>query len=114
MRRTSPPQIRACYSIRTGTLRVRRSAHCARGEHALVWNERGIAGTQGPQGMPGPAGIIATSKLYPKPQSDARYLPIGGVATDSTALGGQGPSAFALSSLFGSATSMSAGGSGDA
>jgi Phage Tail Collar Domain len=113
MRRTSPPQIRACYSITTGTLRVRRSAHCARGEHVLVWNERGIAGTQSPQGTPGPAGTIDTSTFYTKPQSDARYLPIGGVAANSSALAGQAPSAFAPSSLSGSATSMSAGGSGD-
>lgn len=112
---SAPATIRACYSSRTGSLRVLRAAHCGPGEVFLAWNRQGIAGpagAQGPQGVQGPTGTVDTSNFYSKAQSDTRYLPLAGIAANSSELGGQAPSAFAASSLFGSPTSVSGGGSG--
>jgi Phage Tail Collar Domain len=113
---TAPPTIRACYSSRTGALRVLRAAHCGRGEQFVAWNQRGIAGpagAPGPQGLQGPTGTVDTANFYTKSQSDTRYLPVAGIAANSSELGGQAPSAFAASSLFGSPTSVTGGGAGD-
>ncbi len=113
---TAPPTIRACYSSRTGALRVLRTAHCGRGELFVAWNKQGIAGpagAPGPQGLQGPTGTVDTSSFYTKSQSDTRYLPVAGIAANSSELGGQAPSAFAASSLFGSPTSVNGGGGGD-
>jgi hypothetical protein len=113
---TTPPTIRACYSSRTGALRVLRTAHCGRGEIFVTWNQRGIAGpagAQGPQGLQGPTGTVDTSNFYTKSQTDTRYLPVAGIAANSSELGGQAPSAFAASSLFGSPTSVNGGSNPD-
>ena len=116
---SAPATIRACYSSRTGSLRVLRGAHCGPGELFLAWNKQGISGpagapgAQGPQGLQGPTGTVDTSNFYSKAQSDARYLPLAGIAANSSELGGQAPSAFAASSLFGSPTSVTGGASGD-
>ena len=71
------------------------------------------AGAPGPQGPQGPTGTVDTSSFYTKSQSDTRYLPVAGIAANSSELGGQAPSAFAASSLFGSPTSVNGGGGGD-
>jgi type VI secretion system secreted protein Hcp len=51
--------IRACYSTRTGAVRVidgEAGATCQRGERALDWNQRGPAGEPGEPGAPGAPG----------------------------------------------------------
>jgi hypothetical protein len=92
---TSSPVIHACYPTSTGALRLTRSGHCARGERSLSWDQKG---PRGPRGSQGPSGIVDTSQVYTKTQSDVRYLPIAGTSANSSELGGQPPSAFAQSS----------------
>lgn len=73
---SAPSQIHACYSKRTGNLRiVGARKKCQRGEKALAWNQqgprgftglqgpRGTNGTNGAQGIQGPAGPFPTGTL---------------------------------------------------
>jgi hypothetical protein len=130
----SSPAIHACYALRTGTLRLVKSGRCRRGERPVAWNKTGPRGRVGPTGSQGlrgaagqtgaagrtgatgptgPTGTPDTSQFYTKTQSDSRYLPVAGTAANSSELGGQSPSAFAQSSLFGSPGSTSAGSTSD-
>jgi tail collar domain len=97
--------IAACYSKRSGDLRVLTSGRCHHGEHRLVWNKRGAPGPTGPQG---PAGTVDTSNFYTKAESDGRYLGTTSTAADSSKLGGQPASAYAPSSLFGGGVTSTA------
>ena len=91
---TSSPVIQACYARKTGALRLLRSGRCAHDERLLSWNQEGLPGATGPQGPPGTAD---TSQFFTKSQADGRYLPLAGIAANSSELGGQPPSAFAQS-----------------
>jgi hypothetical protein len=88
------PVIRACYSKRTGALRLLQAGSCRRGERELAWNQqgrRGATGAPGPagaRGPEGPAGSVATANFYTKAQSDGKYLAAGAQAADSAELGG--------------------------
>jgi hypothetical protein len=57
--RQSAVVIQACYSKRSGALRIARSCHP--GEKPLVWNRTGPAGPVGPGGATGPAGAAGPS-----------------------------------------------------
>jgi len=91
---TSSPVIQACYARKTGALRLLRSGRCAHDERLLSWNQEGLPGATGPQGPPG---TVDTSQFFTKSQADGRYLPLAGIAANSSELGGQPPSAFAQS-----------------
>jgi hypothetical protein len=97
--------IAACYSKRTGDLRVLTGDRCRHGEHKLVWNQQGVPG---PRGVQGPAGTVDTSNVYTKTESDARYLASSATAANANQLGGQPPSAFAPSTLFGGGVTSTA------
>lgn len=50
-------QIKACYSKKTGELRVKKAGKkCKRGEKKLAWNKRGVRGLRGPAGPKGETG----------------------------------------------------------
>jgi hypothetical protein len=50
-------KIRACYSKKTGDLRVvKGKKRCRRGERALAWNRKGPRGLTGQRGAAGPVG----------------------------------------------------------
>ena len=50
-------QIKACYSKKTGELRVLKGKkRCRKSERALRWNKKGRRGAPGAAGPPGPAG----------------------------------------------------------
>src|SRR5688500_16272074 len=50
-------QIKACYSKKTGELRVKKAGKkCKRGEKRLAWNKRGVRGPRGKAGAQGPKG----------------------------------------------------------
>jgi hypothetical protein len=49
-------KIKACYSKKTGELRVKGNRRCRRSEKKLVWNKKGIRGPRGPQGETGATG----------------------------------------------------------
>jgi hypothetical protein len=53
---SSSTVISACYSTKTGALRLDRSGACRAGEKKLQWNKRGPVGPRGPVGARGPAG----------------------------------------------------------
>jgi hypothetical protein len=112
---SSSNTIDGCYSKHTGSLRIASHGVCKHGEIALQWNQQGAAGTQGvegkpgaegkqgPEGKAGAEGKVDTSDFYTKEQADDRYLPLGGTAANASELEGHEASAFADSSLFGSA-----------
>ncbi len=79
------PTVTACYSKRTGALRILLTGRCRRSERKIAWNKQGVPGT------------VNTTDFFTKAQSDARYLPLGGVAVDAGQLGGQPPSAYLTS-----------------
>jgi hypothetical protein len=98
--------IRACYAKRGGDLRILLHGNCRNGEKLVKWNRKGIQGPPGPSGpATGPAGG-ALAGNFPNPQlasgavRSANFAP-SAQAPDSAALGGQPPSAYAASSLFG-------------
>ena len=55
----SPALIRACASKKTGILRL--AAKCRRGEHPVVWNQRGLKGARGSNGATGAIGPAGAS-----------------------------------------------------
>ena len=60
----TPGVIHACYAKRSGALRVALRGGCAHSEHAISWNQQGVAGrpgAAGPQGPAGPAGPAGTA-----------------------------------------------------
>ena len=64
-------QIKACYSKKTGELRVLKAKkRCRRSERRLSWNKRGRSGTPGVAGPPGPAGPAGPAG-EPGPQGPA-------------------------------------------
>jgi hypothetical protein len=99
---TSTPTgvLKACVANQTGAMRLLRQGSCKHSEHMVKWNIAGPAGPagaqggQGAQGPPGPAGTVDTSNFYTEAESDARYLPIGGTAADSSELGGVAASGY--------------------
>lgn len=90
-------------TIKRGSIRADR---LTRGARATL---KGNQGPQGPQGPKGETGTVDTLNFYTKPQSDGRYLAVGGTAANASLLGGQPPSVFAAASLFGSPPSPVAG-----
>ena len=54
----------------------------------------GPTGDTGPQGPKGDTGSVDTSNFFTKGESDARFLGNGATATNSSLLGGLGPSAY--------------------
>jgi hypothetical protein len=50
--------INACYSKRSGELRLAHGRRCRPGERAIAWNREGPAGAQGPAGAPGARGAV--------------------------------------------------------
>jgi len=50
-------KIKACYSKKTGELRVKGKHRCRRSEKKLVWNKKGIRGPAGLQGETGATGL---------------------------------------------------------
>src|ERR1700759_5091515 len=82
-RSRSSPMISGCAAEHGAALRIaRKSGRCARGERAVVWNRRGVAGRPGPagqQGAPGargpagpagPGGPGETSRFFTQQQAD--------------------------------------------
>jgi hypothetical protein len=53
---SSPSQIKACASKKTGALRVITKGKCAKREKAVAWQKQGVAGPAGAGGPAGPAG----------------------------------------------------------
>jgi hypothetical protein len=53
---SSPSQIKACASKKTGALRVITKGKCAKSEKAVAWQKQGVAGRAGAAGAAGPAG----------------------------------------------------------
>ena len=54
---TKSTTIKACYSKKTGELRVLKAKkRCRKSERALRWNKKGRRGARGATGPPGPAG----------------------------------------------------------
>ena len=57
-------QIKACYSKKTGDLRVKKAGKaCKRGEKRLAWNKRGVRGLRGKAGPQGPQGDTGATGL---------------------------------------------------
>lgn len=71
----------ACYSTKTGAIRVLVSGRCARTEKRIVL---GTPGPQGPQGLQGPQGAVG-------PQGPQGEVGIQGPKGDSGPAGPQGP-----------------------
>jgi hypothetical protein len=82
---------RACYSKTTGALRVLVTGSCRGSERPLSLDNANPA------------------DFYTKTQSDARFLPLAGTATNAGRLGGQPPSSYAPASLFGGGVSPASG-----
>jgi hypothetical protein len=55
---------------------------------------QGLQGLQGERGLQGATGTVDTSNFFDKAASDARYLPIAGIAADAGKLGGLPASAY--------------------
>ena len=89
---SSDGTFRGCVKTKNGQLRVvKAKAKCKRGEKAISWNQKGVAGAPGvagPQGAPGPqgppgaqgpageqgaTGTVDTTGFYDKAASDARH-----------------------------------------
>jgi hypothetical protein len=53
-------EIQACYSKKTGALKVMKGKKCKKGTKALTWNQEGPRGPQGPGGAAGANGTNGT------------------------------------------------------
>jgi len=92
-------KIRACYSKKTGDLRVvKGSKRCRRGERALRWNKRGPAGPAGPLG---PKGDQGEQGLKGEPGAAAGFggEAAGGVLSGTYPDPGFAPGAFGTDAL---------------
>jgi hypothetical protein len=49
-------KVKACYSKKTGELRIKGNRKCRRGEKKIAWNKRGRRGPAGPAGPQGETG----------------------------------------------------------
>lgn len=78
--------IKGCLPSRGGTLKVVKSGRrCPKGTVALTFNDKGRAGSPGPQGRPGPTGPRGPQGLAGPAGSNATVdgVPAGGVLTGS-------------------------------
>ena len=81
---TKSTQIKACYSKKTGELRVLKpKKRCKRSERALKWNKAGRRGPPGASGPEGPAGATGATGPEGPAGTDAQFngAAAGGVLT---------------------------------
>ena len=74
--------IRACYSKRTGALRV--ASKCRRGERSISWNQVGRRGATGARGRSGVNGINGTNGINGAPGSARAYAYVNGSVSTPT------------------------------
>lgn len=84
-------KIKACYSKKTGELRVKGKHKCRRSEKKLVWNKKGVRGRTGPQGPKGETGATGLTgpqgPTGPAGTGSGGILGPGTVGTDNIADG---------------------------
>jgi hypothetical protein len=78
---SSPAQIKACASKKTGALRVIAKGKCTKSEKAVAWQKQGVAGPAGAAGAAGPAGAtrvtVRTAQLAINHTSCNQFIPGG-------------------------------------